>query len=951
MITDLQRALVIGLPARIVSLSETIPYGQSWAYDMDINSLLSPQESPSHRPDYPHPLGNAVTDANPSRGHVASYPDRSPAGPVPPGARNGFTYPQASTSSPTLVSPSSMRRGHASLTPPMDAGRLNRQSSTTGMDTLADLASMQHHQQITRDNRASLHGAGLNSTRSPPTKVTTNTHIQSSSPSGATRNTSRETTDPRLDNYTPSVYATTALSEGEVQIIAELDEYLKTNPHAYDSHVRLVKLLHKGFVSHIQSNIQSPPAPQAYDLLPHLHRARETMNGKFAIGEELWMDWIEDQKILARTLDDILGIVELCKRSVEQEQASSRLWFLYADWMLRIYRIANPHDPILKDLDVPSAATPELSDEDLVVARASLSWQQVLDVWSQGVQATMWRMNDSNVLWDRYTEMLLHQYAQSPERQSLEQLKSHFSERLGVPHATWDQTFSTFSTFISAHDNAHYVEAMVQERNIGSVARDKYSLREPLETDLVQVQQQGDHDAEWRAYIIYIDWELSQSRSKGLFDFDLTFSLYQRACLRFPSDPDLWEGLLMLLNDEYSARSRQKVPVLSILDLATQHCPWSGSLWSLYLVTAEREARPFSFMEQIKHQATRTGTLDAGGLEEVIKVHTTWGGVLRRRAFWQGATEEDLDIAEVGIRSAIEDMENLGRFTYGNDYQGDPAYRLERIYIRYLTQRHNWSAARETWRRLVPRLGNTYEFWLRYYLWEMGTYSKVTYREDQPDIRTPKPTEATNVLRQALKRPKLDWPERILEIFRTHCEDFEDAQELQLASVLVWKTTRAIRKRRELEQNQGHASAQQAYAAGQEMSSGSTEGGSTAKRKREVADSSNETPVKKSKPDLHQSVEVEMTEQSQAVAIVPKRDRENATVVVSNLPLHIHEVKLRQFFRDVSTLHSFVSDLADDSSVALSISSKSSPTAMASRVLQRLNLNPRKTSPPLKRGT
>lgn len=820
-------------------------------------------------------------------------------------AYNGFTYPKASTSSPTLVSLSSTLRSHVSNTPPVDAGRLNRQSSTTGMDTLADLASMQHHQQTARDSDGKLRSTGLRGDSSPSLNTGPSAHAQSLSPSCGTGIKISEMSEPRMETYVPSIYATNALSEGELQIVAELDEYLRSNPHAFDSHVRLVKLLHKGLISHLQSGISAPSTPHAYDLLPHLKRARETMSARFAVGEELWIEWIEDEKVLTRSIDGILGVIEMCQKAVEQEQGSSRLWLLYSDWMLTVYRIANPHDPVLRNLNIPSSTTPELSGEDLLVAQATITWQQVLDIWLQGVQATRWRINDSNLLWDRCTEMILQQCAPGPGTESFEQLKSHYLERLVVPHATWDQTFQSFSTFISSYDNVNYEDTMIHGTQLGSAAKQKYEMRDPWEMDLAQAQRQGDRDAEWKIFTNYIDWEINQSRKKNLFDFDLAYALHQRAVLRFPTDTELWESLVTLLNDEFSSNSKQKSSILSVLDRATQHCPWSGSLWSQYLVAAERESQPFSVMEQIKHKATSTGTLDAGGLEEVIKVHITWGGVLRRRAFGQGATEEDLDVAEVGIRSAIEDMENLGRSTYGRDYQGDPAHRLERIYIRYLTQRHNWSAARETWRSLVPRLGDTHEFWLRYYLWEMGTYGKLTYQEGQPDIRMPKPIEATKVLRQALKRPKLDWPEKILEIFKTHCEDFEDAQELQLASVLIWKTMRAVKKRRVVEQNEAYGVTQQPYVAQQEHSANRAEGVATTKRKREEAETLSETPVKKSKPDLHQSVEVEMTEQPQAATLVPKRDRENATVVVKNLPPQIQEVKLRQYFRDVGILHLF----------------------------------------------
>ena len=104
-----------------------------------------------------------------------------------------------------------------------------------------------------------------------------------------------------------------------------------------------------------------------------------------------------------------------------------------------------------------------------------------------------------------------------------------------------------------------------------------------------------------------------QSRKKNTFSFDLVTALYQRATLRFPTDTTLWEGYVMFLNDEITSHSRSTISAIPVLDRATKHCPWAGTLWAQHLLAAECEDRPFSDMEQIKHKATSTGTLDAGG--------------------------------------------------------------------------------------------------------------------------------------------------------------------------------------------------------------------------------------------------------------------------------------------------------------------------------------------------
>ena len=715
--------------------------------------------------------------------------------------------------------------------------------------------------------------------------------------------------DPPAQTPSPRTYSTTSLSEADLQLVAQLVDYLASNLFAYDSHVQLIKLLHHGLISHVFPDSSSRPRgnPLTYGLLQDLANAREAMSARFALGEELWVDWIQDQQLLANSLEDRIAVMESCQKAVDEESGSMELWLLYANWMLLLYKNANPHDRRILGLTHPPSEDPSWSEDDRAVAREVCSWQQMTDVWRQGAQETKWRIHDSHQLWDRYTELLLQDLAAAPVSDGVEAMQFHYMDRLVTPHATWDQTFQRFSTFMSQYDNAAYEATMVRANQQGADAKARFALREFHEIDLKRVKENGDRDAEWAAYTAYIDWEFVQSRKRNVFSYDLANALYQRATLRFPTDATLWEGYVMFLNDEVTTRSREGVSASPVLDRATRHCPWAGSLWAQYLLVAERENRPFSDMEQIKHKATSTGTLDAGGMEEVLKVHTAWCSFLRRRAFMPDSTDEDQDVAEVGIRSAIEDMENLGRKKYGDQYQGDPGFRLERIYIKYLTQCRNWQGARDTWRGLIPRRGDSHDFWMRYYLWEMSTWGKLAYNEkEQNGAGSLRPSEATQVLRQALRRTKLDWPERILEVFQYHCEDHEDAEELQSAVVLIWKTKRAVRKRREREAAEGFEAAQsqaaQQPAIQQELSMDSNTTHQSTKRKRSTDDGGiDEGANKRNRPE-DQAMEVQTESQSSlAPPSAPKRDRENATVVVTNLPAETSETRVRQYFRDVST--------------------------------------------------
>lgn len=808
--------------------------------------------------------------------------------------------------SPPMIHPASALRSAATnLSSTTDSGRSNRQPSTPGMDTLADLASMQHHQQATRANAGGLRSTDIYESHSSTNPaLSTLQGVSGALPGRSPRDAAMADKNPQASP--PRTYSTASLSDADRQTVAQLVAFLSSNQFAHESHVELIRLLHLGFRAHVYPT--SPSAvkgnPHTYELLPDLQNAREAMDARFALGEDLWVDLIEDQRLLATTPDECVGVMESCQKAVKEEAGSTKLWFLYAEWILSLYKAANPQDQRVEGLTVGFDQNNRWSDEDKAIIKEVWSWQNIVEILAQGTQATKWRIDDSHLLWSIYTELLLQDLSHSPSPEAISSMEAHFIDRLHVPHSAWDETFQTFSNFITQYKNTAYENIMATVNQQCRSVKEAYGAREMMELNVKRAQESSDKAAEWQAFSEYMEWELAQSRKKRAFIFELVDALYQRATLRFPTNTELWQGYVMFLNDEHVTYSRPGVPLLSVLDQSTRHCPWSGKLWSQYLLAAERQHMLFTDIDQIKHKATSTGLLDAGGLDEILQVYVAWCSFLRRRAFQPGSTDEELDVAEVGIRSAIEDMHRLGEAKYGKEYQGDPEYRLERVYIKYLTQSRNWRAARESWKRLIPKHGDSYEFWLRYYLWEMSVWGT----EDANNAPlSQRPSEATKVLRMSLKRAKLDWPERLLQALQNHCEDHENAQELQSSLVQIWKTSKIVKKRREREaieayevaQAQAQAQAlQPIHSLKPELSEDSTLGFPSGKRKREASKEDVDEEIASKRTRAGEEIQDDKAPATKTTSNF-KRDRENATIITKNLPREVEETKIRQYFRDV----------------------------------------------------
>ncbi|KAI2707719.1 hypothetical protein CBS147332_6777 [Penicillium roqueforti] len=846
---------------------------------MDISSLLSPDSNPKsgNSTPVPGPTSNnaPATSAGPSP-HKAI--ERTRTGSRRKGKISSplaqHVYVPSGESSPGLSG--------GNGTSPTEVH--SRQPSTPGMDTLADLASMQHHQPQ-RPTPTSM----LRSTESYEHQLSPSTihpHVNSINHNTPTSRMSFELamSDGR-DGPAKRTYAATSLDPDAQRLATDLFHQISLNPHTHDAHVQFIGLLHAGFVNHVYppNNPDVHGDPRRYDLLNDLKTAREEMDKLFAMGEDLWAEWIQDESMLAQDVDGRIAVLELCQRSVVEEFGSTKLWNIYGEWVLYLYNSAH------------GKTSSQWTEEDRMIGREVFTWDSVVEVWQRGADATKWRINNSHLVWDRLLDLYAQDIAREPSQEKINHLHGLYSHRLQTPHATWEQTFQKFSSFISAYCNSKYEEIMCETVARAAEAKALFNAREEFELRLVKAQESGDRSLEWAVYSEYIHWELTRNRRKrGEFNFELVNAIYQRAVLHFPTDVSIWEDYVMFLIGE-SIHRHASTTTISTLDRATRHCPWSGNLWSQYLLSSERENQSFNKISSIKHKATSTGLLDAGGLEEVLKVHVTWCSYLRRRAFLSDSTDEDLDVAEVGIRSAIESVQELGEKKYGPAYQGDPLFRLERIYIRFLSESGSWDSARETFKGLVARRGNSYEFWLAYYEWELICWSKFVQGEATVDAarRTPNPSFATAVLKQAIKRTDLDWPDKIVQTYVTHCEDYEDSDELQLAVIETRKAMRAVTARREREALEAAAAQQQQQQQQQQQWEAAVQAvSSPEKRKREDE-----------KDGMPQTKKVRNQEALAEAPAPPPRDRENATVIVSNLPKGTTENSVRLFFRHIGTIN------------------------------------------------
>ncbi|KAF2758438.1 hypothetical protein EJ05DRAFT_475750 [Pseudovirgaria hyperparasitica] len=867
---------------------------------MDINSLLSPSDTPSSGTPPPaqssntsSPALNPVQSPNKPRQqrpaksnkrnssalsqqlHYNSNSLPSPNDPplTPLSHRDPQPQPAYPLSSPSVTSApgTNGRIGSASGTPPLgERGSLPPLRSGS-IDTLADLALLQHPQQ------AYPHA------RNPPLNL--QNLSRSLSAQSSTKDIVMAERSPKLLKSLTSQF----VSSEDSTLLSQLVQQLHDKPLDHAAHLEYIRLLKQGLTATLEAGYSA----SSYELFEDLREARKSMSKNYTLGEDLWLDWVNDERLAVQTTEDRLTLMELYSQCTEEEPASSKIWRSYGDYMYDLYASANQ----MADAD-------NWSEEDRIVGMHVFTWDAMIKVWDEGLIATQWHINGSQLVWDRYIQIILEHQRNSPSDDTVRLLENMFATRLMKPHITWQNTFDLYSEYISSCFGSSYEEIMRTATKQANQVKKQVRLRDPFEHRIQVAQQDGNRTGEWDALKTYLDWEI---KHKGVFSFDLINGLFERATTRFSTDSSLWEDYVEFLIENPA----QSVSVLSVVERATRHCPWSGDLWSHRLLALEAEKQSFEELEKVKHKATESGMLDQGGMEELLKVYVSWCGFLRRKAFERSsATDDDIDVAEVGIHSALEHVKAIGQKKYGPDWQGDPMYRLERIHIKFYTQSGNTNAARELWEGLIPRQKTSYDFWYRYYIWEMVIWSKFSTNDNAGTQLRP-PYEATALLRKALKQHQImDWPEQLVAMFLNHCEQHESVQELRTAIIESRRVSIEVAKRRRQESTYGEVPMEDLQH--QEPQSkrkldveGAVEHGQTVKKYRTDDEAE---PV-------YQSDEMVIDHIS---ATAPsKRDREHTTIIVKGLPIDATDVKVRQFFRDAGTIVSITISKEKDSQTAV----------------------------------
>eukprot|EP00795_Rhopilema_esculentum_P015566 gene15566-6831_t len=430
--------------------------------------------------------------------------------------------------------------------------------------------------------------------------------------------------------------------------IQNLQESVTANPFQYDGHISLIKAL------------------RLSGDLDATRKARECMSEIFPLTEELWLEWINDEKPLASLPAQRNYMESLLQKAVKDYQ-SVRVWIEYCQVAMDGIQSANGIDNVRK-------------------------------LYEKAVTAVGLHLTEGSSVWDSYREFemeILQSYQQlhgienagtSLQRieEQIARVEVLFKRQLAVPLFGMEQTMQEYEDWTS-----NPIPDTVDKAYQKALAKLEKCM--PLEDALSKALKPK--LAEYRDYIALEMKDGDPARVQ---------CIYERAIKDNCLDPSLWI--------EYTEYLDKKLKVASVAlpvhERATRNCPWVGKLWVNYIKAMEKENREPSDVKVVFQKALTCGFSSGSAYTELW---LTYSDYMKRQI-----TSWDTDEGKIkDLRETFENAVNYMDHYFGTD--GDKLSLLRRywaaIEAKYL---NNLRKAQEIWDSVMKIHGKETHMWLEY---------------------------------------------------------------------------------------------------------------------------------------------------------------------------------------------------------------------------------------------
>ncbi|KAF7422665.1 Splicing factor [Pleurotus ostreatus] len=601
--------------------------------------------------------------------------------------------------------------------------------------------------------------------------------------------------------------------------------------------------------------------------------AREMMSNFLLCCERVWIPVVESKRATAdlNTAEGIFQVLDLYVRA-EMDYLSIPLLLQHLEFIVEKHA----------QFSFGAAERPEGLGEIL-----STDWtrEEISNIVGKGIE----HLTQSHLLWDiqRDWEMSQLEASVTEDRAPLvERVQLLHLTRLRQPHSTLEDTAQSYSTFTTNYKPpAEYESLLVSASKIRSQGTKAYERRESFETNLVQSNNSLD------TFARYIAAE-RRARYPDLFVLKGVYerAIAQAAKQQFEGDAGaeaalraFWIGYCDTLRLHEAADEEME---LQVFKRATKSVPGSGEVWARYIRYLERVVNSQDVPADHVYDKAMSTNLIQLDPEQIVPLTLAWAGHERRR-IEAGAADEE---AFATLINVLQQGISLVRKA---SLSGDPRFRLEKnladIYLR-LADLPDQGA--EVWHQTARHLKSSYLAWT--------SYIDILIKQDKHDT--------ARAVYKDIHTKNLDWPEVIWDAWLTFEHLYGTVQDIEYCLDRIEKAQYQVNMRRAKEAEKASYQAAQMViepAANAPVAETiQTESGASGQQQTVAMDVDVSLPEldssKKRKAENEPTPPAESHKKAKTTAPPPplKRDRENCTVFVSDLPDGVTEENLTTLFKD-----------------------------------------------------
>eukprot|EP00112_Aurelia_sp_Birch-Aquarium-sp1_P005065 Seg1574.20 transcript_id=Seg1574.20/GoldUCD/mRNA.D3Y31 product="Squamous cell carcinoma antigen recognized by T-cells 3" protein_id=Seg1574.20/GoldUCD/D3Y31 len=598
------------------------------------------------------------------------------------------------------------------------------------------------------------------------------------------------------------------------------------------------------------------------------------MSEIFPLTEELWLDWLKDEKHLISLPRQKQYVTSLLEKAV-QDYMSVRIWIEYCQHIM---------DSI----------------------ESSSGMDAVRNIYEKAVTAVGLHLTEGSSIWDSYrefeTEILQsYQTLYSVENagtslqkidDQISRVNSLFRRQLAVPLLGMQRTMQEYEDWTS-EPIAESVDKAYQK------ALSKLEKCVPLEDALstATLPKQAEYEA-------YINMELKDGDPARIQ------CIYERAIKDNCLDANLWEQYTEYLDNKLKVAS-VAVPVHK---RAVRNCPWVVKLWISYIKALELNKTDHITVKESFEKALGCGF---GLSEDYVALWITYCDYMKRRiASWEEDTEKVED-----LRKTFENAINYIDHYFGSE--GDKTSVLRRywamIEAKFLG---NLRKAQELWDAVMKIHSKETHMWLEYTHFlrlhdDVISCRRAFQRAVQTSVDDPE-----QICEAFLSFERIEGTFEQLESATQRCENqlkkFEGKRQKGLESETLRAKERAEKNERQkqakLQKNKQNRKLgkQEQQERNYQQESGKAQGKDVSKRKLPVKEQSyQEPPAKKTKghdteetekleeKSLQEKMELGENEESSRTKTPSfSEDSKENTVFLSNLLFNTTDEDIKKKFND-----------------------------------------------------